>query len=209
MGCTTSKDSFFDRGLITAPSFSRKIWVTSIMRHRTFLKDLFGYIYETFRDEKPVNLSMLGRILLGGILLAVGLMFFVPGTYFVSVMVLKSLQNVELPDVLGVLFAILIVAIGTIALLLSWQCFSGKVIKQHISTPILFIVSVWFLGLSAVIAVEYFGTTSKSEYHTERAIGGSFAIGVLGLWFAYRRRRRKSNKHLLSDGLQPPTSGHR
>ncbi|WP_173200227.1 hypothetical protein [Geobacter sp. SVR] len=100
-----------------------------------------------------------------------------------------------MPDGLFAFITVFIGIIGIILLLLAYQFFTGKVGGQHISAPILTFASVCFIAMSAVIAVvAYVFRAMPAGYQTGRGIGGGVAIGCLGLWFAYKRKRGAFNQ---------------
>ncbi len=147
-------------------------------------------------DEKPVNTSEKPAMIFVGLLaLIVGLMFFVPGIYFSKSIIMRFLQEHIFPDGPFAFIAIFTISIGTILLLLSYKFFFGDVAKQHVSTPILTFVSICFIAMSTVFAlVAYVFNAMPTGYQTGRGIGGGFAIGCFGLWFAYKRKRGTSNQ---------------
>lgn len=147
-------------------------------------------------DEKPVDIkNRLGLIFPAVISLAVGFMFFVPGMFFLAKAVVRILERKELPDLPFAFIIVFTLSIGTILLLLAYKFVFGNIEKQHVSTPILTIVSAFFVAMSIVIALtaDVF-KAMPTGYQTARGIGGGFAIGCLGLWFAYKRKRGASNQ---------------
>src|ERR1700690_309640 len=148
--------------------------------------------------EKPVDVTNRRGLLLPGLMsFIVGLMFFIPGIYFTYTISIKSLLTKDLPGIPAILFISFITIMGTILLLLSYQFFSGKVGRQHISTPILIFASAFFILIATYIALLVFVfKTMQPGTQASRAIGGGFAIGGLGLWFAYKRRSGISKKQI-------------
>lgn len=147
-------------------------------------------------DEIPVDTTnRLNLILPGIICLAVGLMFFVPGILLGKSFIFGYLHINDMPDGRYAIITLIMLALGAILLLLSYQFFTGKVGKQHISTPILVMVSIGFITLSTAIVISsFFLKSAPSGYRTGKAIGGGAAIGCLGLYFAYKRKRGASNQ---------------
>jgi hypothetical protein len=151
-------------------------------------------------EEKPVDTANRAGLIFPGVLsLAVGVMFFVPGIYFTKIILSRLMRN-QLPDGLFVAFTVFIGVIGLILLLLAYQFFTGKVGRQHISTPILIFASAFFITLSTAIALAtYVFKCMPTGYQPGRGIGGGFAIGCFGLWFAYKRSREASNQEYTPD----------
>lgn len=147
-------------------------------------------------DEKPVDIrNRLGLVFPAVISLAVGLMFFVPGVFFAEKALTRFLEKNEIPDLPIAFIIAFTLSIGTILPTLAYKFVFGNIEKQHISTPILTFVSVCFVALSTIIALTaYVFKAMPTGYQTGRGIGGGFAIGCLGLWFAYKRKRGASNK---------------
>jgi len=142
-------------------------------------------------DDKPVDIkNRLGLVFPAVISLAVGLMFFVPGVFFAEKAISRFLEKNEIPDLPIAFIIVFTLAIGTILLLLAYKFIFGNIEKQHISTPILTLVSICFVAMSTVIAITaYVFKAMPTGYQTGRGVGGGFAIGCLGLWFAYKRKR--------------------
>ncbi len=152
-------------------------------------------------EEKLVDITDRAGLILSGILsFAVGLMFSIAGLYFVKRITLQLLQKNEWPDGIIIFVAVLTVTIALILLSLSYKFFTGKVGKQHISTPLLVLVSACFITFSVCA---YNGT--QTGYRVNKAIGGSMAAGCLGLYFAYRRMRIAFNER--SDNRSSSRSG--
>lgn len=147
-------------------------------------------------DEKPVDIrNRLGLIFPAVISLAVGLMFFVPGLFFAEKALGRFLDRKEIPELPFAFIILFTLAIGTILLLLAYKFIFGNIEKQHISTPILTFVSICFVSMSTIIAITaYVFKAMPTGYQTGRGIAGGFAIGCLGLWFAYKRKRGASNQ---------------
>ena len=152
----------------------------------------------TYGVEKPVDTSNRLSLIFPGLLsFIVGLMFFIPGIYFAYTILIKSLLKMELPGLPVTLFILFLMGIGTILLLLSYQFFSGTVGRQHISTPLLIVISTFFIVLSSVLALAAHVFQSLPIGHlTDRAIGAGFGIGGVGLWFAHKRKRGAYNKQM-------------
>jgi hypothetical protein len=156
-------------------------------------------------DERQIdNLSMTERLTLGVVSLAVGLMFLVPGVYFAWGAAARLIKNHELPRGGLAIVVSLMVVIGAALLPLSWSFFTGEITKRRIPTPVLVVVSIWFIAISLGIAVCHFAFNETSDHQVGRAIGGSFTIGVLGLLLAYKRIRRASNNGLHADASKAP-----
>lgn len=147
-------------------------------------------------DEKPVEIkNRLGLIFPALISLAVGLMFFVLGVLFAEKALTLFLEKSETPDLPFAFIIAFTLSIGTILLLLAYKFIFGNIEKQHVSTPILTFVSIFFVAISVVIALTaYVFKAMPTGYQTGRGVGGGFAIGCLGLWFAYKRKRGASNQ---------------
>lgn len=155
-------------------------------------------------DEKPVNTrNRLELILPAAISLAVGLIFFIPGVFFAEKTLYRFLEINEIPDLPIVFIIVFTLTIGTILLSLAYKFIFGNIEKQHLSTPILIFVSICFVAMSIIIALNtYVFKSMPTGYQTGRGVGGGFAIGCLGLWFAYKRKRGASNQEDAS-GQKP------
>jgi len=155
-------------------------------------------------DEKPVDVrNRFGLIFPAVISLAVGLMFFIPGVFFAEKAISRFLSKSEIPDLPFAFIIVFTLTIGTILLLLAYKFVFGNIEKQHVSTPILTFVSISFVAMSTIIAVTaYVFKAMPTGYQTGKGIGGGFAIGCLGLWFAYKRKRGASN-HEDAPGQKP------
>jgi divalent metal cation (Fe/Co/Zn/Cd) transporter len=143
-------------------------------------------------DEEPVDIkNSPGFIFPAVISLAVGLMFFVPGMFFLEKAVSRFLERKEIPDLPFAFIIVFTLAIGTILLLLAYKFLFGNIEKQRISTPILTLLSLWFIGLGTAGAVLMF--VFNAVPGAGRGVGAALSLGAIGLWFAYKRKRGTSN----------------
>ena len=163
-------------------------------------------------DDEPLDIekNRFSLMFAGIISLVVGIMFFIPGMYFIHIMILRFYQENDLPkDPFAFIFIFIIIAIGIVLLLLSYQFFSGKIVRKHIPTSLLIIVSIFFIAISTAIALEAFVFKSMPIGHQiGRGIGGGFACGGLGLWLAYKRLHRASNNSLHGIGVKRTMPPH-
>ena len=149
-------------------------------------------------DEKPVDIRNRIELLFPAVIsLVVGLMFFVPGVFFLQRTIVRFLEKKEVPDLPIAFIIVFTLSIGIILLLLAYKFIFGNLEKQHISTPILTFVSICFIAMSTFVALGAY--VFKTMPTTGRGIGGGFAIGCFGLWFAYKRKRETSNKEDTPD----------
>jgi hypothetical protein len=141
-------------------------------------------------DERPLYVRNRVELVFPAVIsLAVGLMFFIPGVFFAGKALAHFWDKKQIPDFPMAFIIVFTLTIGTILLLLAYKFLFGNFEKQHISTPILTFVSIWFVAMSTIFALTaYVFKAMPTGFPTGRGIGGGFAIGCSGLWFAYKRK---------------------
>lgn len=138
-------------------------------------------------DPKKERLALL---LLAILPLSVGCMFFIPGLFFLKRLIVKVFINNQPIDIVAIFIPAFTLSIGAILLLLALKFIRGNIEKQFVSFPILTFVSLFFIAIatSAVILGLVF-QQMPSGGMLGRAIGGGYALGGLGLWCAFKRKK--------------------
>ena len=132
-------------------------------------------------------------ILLGIISLAVGGLFFCPGIYFFSKVVGRLISGSSFPGIGIIAFIGVLLLIGSILISLSIKAFTGKLGEQKVSPYVLTFASIFFLSISAMFfCMTYIFEPLPHSYNSGRAIGGSFAIGAIGIYTVYKKRKASS-----------------
>jgi len=144
-------------------------------------------------DHKKERLAL---ILLAILPLSVGCMFFFPGLYFLKRSIEDLLINNRPLDLVSVCLITFTLSIGTILLLLAFKFVRGNIENQSVSFHVLTFVSLFFIAIAttAVILGLVFQQMPSGSM-VGRAIGGGYALGGLGLWCAFKRKKTPNQKN--------------
>lgn len=149
-------------------------------------------------NDRDITKSERGGLFFAGILsLIVGLIFFLPGAMFSSGAFFKVFYAKEPLDIAFVFIATFPLTVGTILIFVAFQFFTGRILNQSISRPVLLILSLFFIGLGSLFVVlGWVMGAMPTGYTFGRGVGGSFVLGFFSLWL-FRKKGQKTPNHLI------------
>lgn len=141
-----------------------------------------------FKKEKII------RLFVGMMSLSVGLIFIIPGIYFLLHLINMIFVYNEIPNLLTLGLITFMLSIGIMLILLTLKfCINGFE-KQKLSSPIIICVSILLIIVSISMIIHYVNGGSFSDPRAGRAMAGGLLLGSAGIYVVFNRRNIANDK---------------